>query len=154
ELDTEMVSLQPIIAEAMRMVGERARARNLDMVSTLPAERVAIVGDERAVKQMLLNLLSNAVKFSHDSGRVDIGAVLDKAGNLIIEVEDCGIGMAAEEIARALQPFGQAKPATTRTHGGTGLGLPIAKGLAEAHGGSLAIDSAPGRGTTVRIVLP
>jgi signal transduction histidine kinase len=62
--------------------------------------------------------------------------------------------MAADEIDRALQPFGQAKPAVTKTHGGTGLGLPIAKGLTEAHGGKLVVESAPGRGTLVRIVLP
>jgi signal transduction histidine kinase len=154
ELDAATISLQPVIAEAIRMVGERARARHLELVTAVPAERLAIVGDERAVKQIMLNLLSNAVKFSHEGGRVEIRAMLDPGGNLVLEVEDFGIGMAAEEIERALQPFGQAKPATTRTHGGTGLGLPIAKGLAEAHGGSLAIESSPGRGTRVRVMLP
>ncbi len=102
----------------------------------------------------MLNLLSNAVKFSHEGGRVNIRASLDASGGLVLEVQDYGIGMAEDEIDRALQPFGQAKPATTKTHGGTGLGLPIAKGLAEAHGGNLAIESNPGRGTLVRITLP
>jgi len=62
--------------------------------------------------------------------------------------------MSEEEQERALQPFGQAKPATTRNYGGTGLGLPITKGLVEAHGGTLTIDSRAGDGTSVRIVLP
>ena len=72
----------------------------------------------------------------------------------MLEVEDRGIGMTEQEITRALQPFGQATSATTRTHGGTGLGLPIAKGLVEAHGGTLVIESTPGRGTMVRIAVP
>jgi len=154
ELAADAVSLQPVIAEAVRMVSERARGRNIEVVSSLPAERIAILADERAIKQIMLNLLSNAVKFSHESGRVNVRASFDPAGNLVLEVEDYGIGMAADEMERALQPFGQAKPATTRTHGGTGLGLPIAKGLAEAHGGMLTLDSTPGHGTKVRILLP
>jgi signal transduction histidine kinase len=120
----------------------------------VPDGEVSVWGDERAIKQITLNLLSNAVKFSHDGGRVDIRAWLDVAGGLMLEVEDCGIGMSADEIGRALQPFGQATPALTKTHGGTGLGLPIAKGLAEAHDGNLVIESTPGRGTLVRIMLP
>jgi signal transduction histidine kinase len=71
-----------------------------------------------------------------------------------VEFEDYGIGMNEEEQERALQPFGQAKPATTRNYGGTGLGLPITKGLVEAHGGKLAIKSRAGSGTIVRVVLP
>jgi len=70
------------------------------------------------------------------------------------EIEDHGIGMSDDEQQRALQPFGQAQPATTRTYGGTGLGLPITKGLVEAHGGTLTISSRAGHGTTVRVVLP
>jgi signal transduction histidine kinase len=136
------------------MVRERARGRKLDLVTTVPKGDISVWGDERAIKQITLNLLSNAVKFSNDGGRVDIRARLDDAGDLVLEVEDAGIGMSADEIERALQPFGQAKPAMTKTHGGTGLGLPIAKGLAEAHDGTLVVESAPGRGTVVRITLP
>ncbi len=154
ELAPERVSVQPVIKEAIRMVDEQARRRNLDLVTTGPDGELSVWGDERAIKQIVLNLLSNAVKFSHDGGRVDIRASLDATGGLVLEVADCGIGMAEAELERALQPFGQAKSATTKTHGGTGLGLPIAKGLAEAHGGKLAIESAPGRGTVVRIMLP
>ena len=72
----------------------------------------------------------------------------------VVEFEDHGIGMNEEEQERALQPFGQAKPSTTRNYGGTGLGLPITKGLIEAHGGKLAINSRAGHGTIVRVVLP
>jgi signal transduction histidine kinase len=153
-LAPERVALRPVIGESIRMVGERARSRRLNLVTTVPDGEISVWGDERAIKQITLNLLSNAVKFSHDGGRVDIRAWLDVAGGLMLEVEDCGIGMSADEIGRALQPFGQATPALTKTHGGTGLGLPIAKGLAEAHDGNLVIESTPGRGTLVRIMLP
>ena len=154
ELAPERVSVQPVIREAIRMVSERARGRRLHLVPTVPEGETSVWGDERAIKQIMLNLLSNAVKFSHEGGRIDIRAAHATDGGLVLEVEDYGIGMAANEIERALQPFGQARPAVTRTHGGTGLGLPIAKGLAEAHGGRLLVESAPGRGTLVRITLP
>ncbi len=154
ELAPERVPVQPVIREAVRMVSERARSRGLALVATVPEDEISVWGDERAIKQIMLNLLSNAVKFSHEGGRIDIRASLDDAGGLVLEVEDYGIGMAQNEIDRALQPFGQAKPAVTKTHGGTGLGLPIAKGLTKAHGGKLVVESAPGRGTLVRIMLP
>jgi signal transduction histidine kinase len=154
ELAPERVAVRPVIAEAVRMVRERARGRKLELVTTVSKGELSVWGDERAIKQITLNLLSNAVKFSHDGGRIDIRAWLDDAGELVLEVEDAGIGMSADEVGRALQPFGQAKPAMTKTHGGTGLGLPIAKGLAEAHDGRLVLESSPGRGTLVRITLP
>jgi signal transduction histidine kinase len=154
ELLHERVVIQTIIGDAIRIVGERARERGVAIVPSLPAEPVAISGDERAIKQIMLNLLSNAVKFSHANGQVDVRLGLDRPGTLILEVADYGIGMTADEMERALQPFGQAKPATIRTYGGTGLGLPIARGLAQAHGGGLELESEPGRGTLVRILLP
>src|SRR5260221_220388 len=154
ELARESVRVQPLIGEAVRMVSERAKNRKLTLVATLPDEEISVWGDERAIKQILLNLLSNAVKFSHEGGRVDIRASFDDAGDLVLEVEDYGIGMAENEITRALEPFGQARPAVTKTHGGTGLGLPIAKGLTEAHGGKLFVESTPREGTRVRILLP
>jgi signal transduction histidine kinase len=154
ELAPERVTIQPVIREAIRMVSERARARRLYLVPAVPSEGISVWGDERAIKQIMLNLLSNAVKFSHEGGRVDIRAMLKSDGGVVLEVEDYGIGMAANEVERALQPFGQARPAVTRTHGGTGLGLPIAKGLAEAHGGKLEVQSAAARGTLVRVSLP
>jgi len=154
ELVPERVAVRPMIAEAFRMVGEQARGHSLKLVSSLPMGDIAIWADERAIKQVLLNLLSNAVKFSHDGGRVEVRAAIDAEGMPVLEVADGGIGMTAQEVERALQPFGQASPATIRTHGGTGLGLPIAKGLVEAHHGRMIIESNPGEGTRVRVILP
>jgi PAS domain S-box-containing protein len=154
ELARGRIGVQRLVAEAIRIVAEQARARNLNLVTKLPEEQLQIWGDERAIKQVLLNLLSNAIKFSHDRQSISIRASLNRDDELLLEVEDSGIGMTEHEVHRALQPFGQATSATTRTHGGTGLGLPIAKGLVEAHGGRLAIASKPGSGTLVRITVP
>ena len=109
--------------------------------------------DERAFKQIILNLLSNAIKFSEEGRDITVRAACERQA-LLLSVEDRGIGMTPEEAKRALQPFAQASATTTRTYGGTGLGLPIVKGLVEAHRGSLAVESTPGKGTVVRVVLP
>jgi signal transduction histidine kinase len=154
ELASEIVTVQRVIAESLRMVSERAHSRNIELVTELSGIETGIRGDERAIKQIVLNLLSNAVKFSHDGGRVDIRAALDPNGGLLIEVEDRGIGMSAAELERALQPFGQANTGAARLYGGTGLGLPITKGLVEAHHGELMIDTTPERGTKVSVLLP
>ena len=154
ELAKEVVQIQNIISEVMRMVHERARTRDIELTAELPDEDVEIWADERSMKQIFLNLLSNAIKFSNEGGRIYVRIVADRPDVAVLEIEDHGIGMSAEEQERALQPFGQATPATTRNYGGTGLGLPITKGLVEAHGGTLTIDSRAGCGTLVRIVLP
>jgi len=117
-------------------------------------EEVDIWADERSMKQIFLNLLDNAIKFSRKGGTVEVRIMANQPDLAAFEIEDHGIGMSDDEQQRALQPFGQAQPATTRTYGGTGLGLPITKGLVEAHGGTLTISSRAGHGTTVRIVLP
>jgi len=154
ELAKEVVQIQNVINEVMRMVHERARSRDIELTAQLSDENVEIWADERSMKQIFLNLLSNAIKFSKEGGQIYVRVVADQPDIAVLEIEDQGIGMTAEEQERALQPFGQAKPVTTRNYGGTGLGLPITKGLVEAHGGTLTIDSRAGHGTLVRIVLP
>jgi signal transduction histidine kinase len=154
ELSKEPLQMRHLIGEVIRMMRERAENRCIEVVARVPDEEVKIWADERAIKQIFLNLLSNAIKFSREGGEVCIRVVSDKAELAIVEFEDHGIGMNEEELERALQPFGQAKPSTTRNYGGTGLGLPITKGLIEAHGGKLAIESCAGQGTIARISMP
>ena len=154
ELQKEAVTLQNVMADVIRIVHERAGSRDIALESDLIDESVMIWADERAMKQIFLNLLSNAIKFSKEGGSVQIRVRNGQPEFAVVEIEDHGIGMDADEQERALQPFGQAKPATTRNYGGTGLGLPITKGLVEAHGGTLTILSRPGEGTTVRLMLP
>jgi len=154
ELAKELVPIQNLIGEVMRMVHERAQSRDIELIAQMSEEEVDLWADERSMKQIFLNLLSNAIKFSQGGGTVYVRVNADRPDVAVFEIEDHGIGMNEAEQERALQPFGQAQPATTRTYGGTGLGLPITKGLVEAHGGTLTISSRPGVGTTVRVVLP
>jgi signal transduction histidine kinase len=154
ELAKEIVPVQGLIREVMRMVHERAQSRDIELTVQMLEEEIDIWADERSMKQIFLNLLSNAIKFSREGGTVYIRAIAERPDVAVFEIEDHGIGMNEAEQERALQPFGQAQPATTRTYGGTGLGLPITKGLVEAHGGTLTISSRAGAGTTVRVALP
>jgi signal transduction histidine kinase len=154
ELSKEWLNIRHLMGEVFRMMREEAESRGIELSIKLSNEEVDIWADELAMKQIFLNLLSNAVKFSRDGGEVCIRVVSDEPNLAIVEFEDHGIGMNEEELERALQPFGQAKPSTTRNYGGTGLGLPITKGLIEAHGGKLTIESRAGQGTIVRISLP
>jgi signal transduction histidine kinase len=103
---------------------------------------------------VLLNLVSNAVKFTPAGGAIHVAAGVSDGGGVAVTVADTGVGMAPEEIPRALQPFGQIDNSLSRPHGGTGLGLPLAVRLVELHGGALTVDSEPGRGTTVTFTLP
>ena len=154
ELSKEIVQIQNVISEVIRMVHERACSRDIELTAQLSDEEIEIWADERSMKQIFLNLLSNAIKFSREGGQIYVRNTADRPDVAVLEIEDHGIGMSEEEQQRALQPFGQAKPVITRNYGGTGLGLPITKGLVEAHGGTLKIDSRAGYGTIVRIVLP
>jgi len=154
ELASDQVVAQAIVADAARMVGEEARQRNIQVAIKAPAEDVVLSADERAIKQIVLNLLSNAVKFSKENGAVEVRVALDQAGGLLLEFEDNGIGMTEDDLDRVMQPFAQANGGIARSHGGTGLGLPITKGLVEAHGGTLSISSSPGVGTLASVRMP
>ena len=154
ELTKQAVTLQTVINDVIRIVHERASSRGIQLMFEAAEEPVVIWGDERAMKQVFINLLSNAIKFSREQEPVFVRVNIDPPGTAIVEVEDHGIGMDEQEQEKALQPFGQAKPTTTRQYGGTGLGLPITKGLVEAHEGTLTISSRVGEGTLVRVLLP
>jgi signal transduction histidine kinase len=154
DIHEEEIAVGQLLAGSVRMVRERARKQQVDVVFDTHNPDHLIYADERAMKQCLLNLLSNAVKFSKVGGRVTVEAGIDAENRSILTITDEGIGMSEDELERALQPFGQAHSSTTRTYGGTGLGLPITQGLVEAHGGVLTIVSTPGKGTCVSITLP
>jgi len=154
DIHEEEIAVGQLLAGSVRMVRERARKQQVAVVFDTHNPDQVIYADERAMKQCLLNLLSNAVKFSKVGGRVTVEAGIDAENRSILTITDEGIGMTEDELERALQPFGQAHSSTTRTYGGTGLGLPITQGLVEAHGGVLTIVSTPGKGTCVSITLP
>jgi PAS domain S-box-containing protein len=153
ELDEQMIDLHDIVKSTLGLLREGAAAGRIEVKTDLAGQALLIRGDERKLKQIVTNLLSNAVKFTPPGGEIVIAARLEE-GRVLLEVRDTGIGIAPEHVARALSPFGQVDSRLNRRYEGTGLGLPLARALAELHGGTLTLDSAPGRGTTVRVTLP
>jgi signal transduction histidine kinase len=124
---------------------EQALARTVPLIQT----------DEGRLRQILVNLVGNAVKFTSREGRVEVAADRTPGGDKVaIVVRDDGIGMSADDIRAALDPFGQARAGSMMGRGGTGLGLPISKMLVERLGGTFELASQPGRGTTATVLLP
>ncbi len=149
-----VLDLAAVMGAAQRLIGPRAEAGQVTVLCQLPQDLPRFRGDERRIKQIFLNLLSNAVKFTPEGGEVTVTAGQDKDGGLWITVADTGIGMDPAGIAKALVMFEQVDAGMARRREGTGLGVPLTLGLVELHGGQLTIESTPGQGTTVTVVLP
>ena len=154
EFAETLVDVDSLVRSAVDAVAASAKERGVTIAAEIPADLPAVLAGELRLKQVLMNLIANAVKFSHKDGAVTVAARLLESGDLAIAVADHGVGMSAEDIPVALQPFRQLDNALSRSYEGTGLGLPLAKQLIERHGGTLGIDSVPGSGTTVTITLP
>jgi signal transduction histidine kinase len=150
----EAIDIDEQISGATRFVGERARQGQVALDREIEPGLPPLFADQRSVRHMLLNLLTNSIKFTPGGGRIAVRAQRTSDGGLELVVADTGIGMSQEHLAIALTPFGQVANEYTRRHDGTGLGLPLVKSLAEAHGAAMQIDSALGHGTTVRIAFP
>jgi len=154
ELDDEPVDLHEAIAEALRLVAPRAEAETVSLHHAVPRSLPPLLADRRILRQILLNLLSNSVKFTPAGGRVRVSAGIGHDGALWIAVGDTGVGIAEGDIPKVLEPFGQAAYNRGSADRGTGLGLPLARSLVEAHGGSLSLTSQVGRGTIVTVTFP
>ncbi|MGK9236304.1 hypothetical protein KXS07_31270 [Inquilinus limosus] len=150
----EWIRLEHAVGAAVRAAQGMAEDRGVALSMSPIDPAFGLLVDSVRFRQILDNLIGNAIKFTPQGGQVtvDVEIGADKATRLL--VRDTGIGMRPEDIAIAMEPFRQLENALTRKTAGTGLGLPITKGLVEAHGGSLAITSEPGSGTTVCIVFP
>ena len=153
ELDLEPLDVTKVITEAVSMIAKKADSARVQIVIDLDARCPRIEADRLRMRQVLLNLLTNAVKFTPAGGHVEVSASVG-ASELHIAVRDTGIGIAAEDINPALEPFTQVGGGKMRGQQGTGLGLPISKTLVVLHGGRFDIASAPDLGTTVTISLP
>jgi signal transduction histidine kinase len=154
ELREGEVQLKTLIETCCELVRPRAREAGVHLSVQMPSGLPPIHGDELRLKQVLLNLLSNAVKFTPTGGSIGVAAERDAVGGTLLRVSDTGIGMQPEDIPVALQDFGQVDSSLARRFEGSGLGLPLSRRLAELHGGTLEIESAPDRGTTVTVRLP
>lgn len=153
-LDVEDFNLFKVIRLATHMMEGRALDAQVKIISNIPeAAEMGIIGDRRAIMQMILNVLSNAVKFTKPQGQVSISCAT--ANNMVtMRFTDTGIGIPASKLRYVTKPFEQAANSFTRNHEGTGLGLAITKELAELHGGTLELESTVGVGTTVIISIP
>ncbi|MBI1776824.1 MAG: hypothetical protein HYR63_15875 [Proteobacteria bacterium] len=154
ELREEIVDIAETIERCLRLVRQRAQDAGLTLEEAISPALPSVRGDRRRLKQIILNLLSNAIKFTQAGGRVSIAAAVAQDGGLVVSITDTGIGIKAEDIPTALTPFRQVDGGLNRNHDGAGLGLPLAKTLAELHEGRLEIASRVGHGTTVRLWLP
>lgn len=154
ELHENELDLNRAIRAMIRIIQPRADKDGISLSFIAAKKTPRILGDERRIKQILLNILSNAVKFTRSKGKVDVSTEAGAEGGLVILVSDTGIGMDEDQIALAIEKFGQIDSGHSRRESGTGLGLPLTIALVEQHGGSLAIKSEPGAGTTVAITLP
>jgi PAS domain S-box-containing protein len=154
DLQAAAVSIPDVVRSALRLAYTRTQGKRDWTSIDIPDGFPKLHADRRLITQILVNLLTNAIKFTPDNGDVGVNAALDSKGGVVIRVSDSGIGIAAEDIPRALEPFGQIRNRTEVTHGGTGLGLPLSKKFTELHGGSLEIESVFGGGTTVIVTFP
>ena len=154
ELFEEEVEVGRAIQAALLLVGGRTSEKRLRVDVEAAEELPFLRGDERALKQILINLLSNAIKFTPVGGEIAVRARLAPGGGLRLAVSDTGIGIRAEDISRALEPFQQVDGGLDRRHEGTGLGLPLCKRLARLHDAELLLSSEPGVGTCVTIAFP
>ncbi len=153
ELDEEETEIASLMRDVMQLVGERARALDVEIDIDLPPNLPHLRANSLKLKQVLLNLITNAIKFSEAGARVLLSARFDEEG-FHVSVADHGIGMDQTEVETAITRFGQVASPWSRRHPGTGLGLPLAIGLVELHGGKLRIQSQKNVGTTVTFSLP
>ncbi len=154
EIYEEPVRIASIVGSTLLVVKERAGLAGVALHTEIPDDLPNFLGDERKLKQILINLITNSVKFTEPGGRVVIAAAADPATGFTLSVADTGIGIAPEDIPRALASFQQVENTLNRRQDGTGLGLPLTVALVELHGGKLHISSEPGVGTTITAHFP
>lgn len=152
ELVEEKVDLAELVNESVRIMNGKIKTKGIALVVAIEPELPMLWGDKRKIRQVLINLLSNAVKFTQENGTITVSARVDSHHNINLVVTDTGIGIADADIPKALSVFGQVN--RSKSHEGTGLGLPLCKMYAELHDGKLVLTSKIGQGTSVRITFP
>jgi PAS domain S-box-containing protein len=155
KLQAERVLASEICQSSLNFVKEPALKKHIQIESHCEPAQFALVADTRRLKQVLVNLLSNAVKFTPAYGRVSLSAQADaQQGMVHFVVEDTGIGISSQDLARLFSPFTQVDTSLTRQYDGTGLGLALVKKLAELHDGSVRVESEVGKGSRFIVSIP
>ncbi len=153
ELLTEPFEVRPLIDACCDMMSLKAAQGGIDLVRETPPVLDELVADKRACKQILINLLSNALKFTPPGGRVSVGA-RQHGNSIALYVADTGVGIAPGDLKHLGNTFFQAGQSHDRRYEGTGLGLSIVRGLVGLHNGEMSLESCPGDGTCVTVLLP
>lgn len=153
ELDRESFIPGPAIENCVDLLALQAREEGVELRLRVAQNLPEIAADKRAFSQILINLISNGIKFTPRGGRVTIGASCD-GPRLVVTVEDTGVGIEQDDLARLGEAFFQARVSHDRRSDGSGLGLSIVKGLVKLHDGAVDIRSRPGEGTRVTVRLP
>ncbi len=150
----DVTSLSEIIEDGLAGLKAKAAERKVTVVQRPIANDACFRCEPRLLRQALFKLADNAIRFSSEGGKVEIWGDIRGNGSIVISVKDDGPGLSAQKLKDCLQPFLQELTGYARPVQGLGLGLPIAKAIAEAHGGELTIQTAPGKGLLAAIVLP
>ncbi len=153
ELQPTPFSLVVALGNAVTLIRERATSHGIRLDLRVEPPLDIVVADERKIKQVVVNLLTNAVKFTPDGGSVGVRAGRS-GGSVRIAVSDTGIGIAADDRERIFEEFQQARRQSAQPREGTGLGLTLSKRFVELHGGTLTLESEPGKGSTFTVTLP
>jgi signal transduction histidine kinase len=150
-VERRLVSVDAVVGAAWE------RARHIDngihdvrLTSLAP---LRVLGDRARLDQLVWNLVENALRYTPRGGRVELG-LSGRGGEILLRVRDTGVGIPDQHLPRIFERFYRVDKARSRNSGGTGLGLAIVKSIAEAHGGRVEVESAPGRGTTFTVWLP
>jgi signal transduction histidine kinase len=151
ELKPAPVGVARVVDTAVLAVRDRAARARLNLDIRIAPDAVEFVADESRVRQVLYNLLSNAIGFSRPGDRISVDVWRD-AGMIAFAVEDMGVGIPKDQQRRVLERFESRSQGSK--HRGAGLGLSIVKSLVELHGGSMTLESEPGRGTRVTVSFP
>jgi PAS domain S-box-containing protein len=154
EFRLQSIDLAKLTREVCDIVRGLAASGRLQVDTHVEPEVTTVVVDPARVKQILYNYLSNAIKFTPPGGRITIRILAEGPTLFRIDVEDTGVGIAAEDLGKLFVEFQQLDASAAKTYQGTGLGLALTKKLAEAHGGRVAVRSTPGVGSTFSVILP
>lgn len=154
ELDFQAVSLNQALLDAMSILQPQANRQRVIVRTSLSSSVPDVVADLRSIKQIAINILSNAVRFTPAGGQVVVSTSYEQNGNVSLRIRDTGVGMSRDQLEEAMRPFRQVTGFLRERGDGTGLGLPLAKAMAEANRAQFAMNSQPGRGTLVEITFP
>jgi signal transduction histidine kinase len=155
ELERHPVELAALVAHAAHALEAQAERRGIQLeLSTRESRLAPLTLDGDKIRQAISNVIGNAIKFTPEGGQVHVRVRAGAGGWTNVVVSDTGIGIAESALPYVFDAFYQADSSPTREYGGVGLGLAIARSYVQAHGGTIRIESAVGRGTTVTIALP